>query len=124
MSFDKVSGKSDGRKEQQPIPEACGLALGRLASASTTVVGAVLAILRGRWLVVDHVPSDPDLVRVTIAAIPDLNLRPEKGKFKDDTKREIQAIRDCYRPGCPRLGQGTCLRPGYVITLSIWEIEK
>jgi len=86
MSFDKVSGKSDGRKEQQPIPEACGLALGRLASASTTVVGAVLAILRGRWLVVDHVPSDPDLVRVTIAAIPDLNLRPEKvnsGRYKE-----------------------------------------
>ena len=59
------------------IPDPCGLVLGRLASASTAVVGAVLAILRV-----------PDWVGVTIAAIPDLNRRPAKKYIQGQYERE------------------------------------
>jgi len=67
------------------------LALGRLASAGTTVVGAVLAILRGRGQVVDHVSGIPDLVGVTVVAAPYLNLRSARYEFKMVWKHEWNA---------------------------------
>ena len=70
----KLANKSDGRKEQYSALYPCSLALGRLASAGTTVVDAVLFILRGRRQVVDHVSGIPDLVGVTVVAAPYLNL--------------------------------------------------
>jgi hypothetical protein len=46
------------------------------------LLGAALSILRGRGLIVDHVPDDLGLAGVTIAATPYWNLRRARGEFK------------------------------------------
>jgi len=87
-------------KEQGSILDPCSLAIGRLTSAGTAVVGAVLLILRGRGQVVDHVPSVPDLIGVIFVATPYLNLRPARSELKDHRKRNlVKYIRDCHRSG-------------------------
>ena len=83
-----ISDTSDPRKEQCSVLDPGCLAVGRLASASAAVVDPILAILRGRGQVVDHVPGVPDLVGVIITANPGLNLPATKNESKTNLGRK------------------------------------